>query len=99
VAVSYTRFTLRHAQILADDKCLLVIDDTHGNITIYCDQMSSMDAAVRQKRFRKSLNRDKIGQDFLLAYDETKRMLAVCGSHKVWILIQLSIILLKGLGM
>ena len=42
-----------------------------------------MDGAVKRDR-RRILHRDKIGHDFLLAFDESKRMLAVCASTKVW---------------
>lgn len=42
-----------------------------------------MDAAIQQARAIKILNRDKMGEDVLFAYDEAKRTLAVCASAKV----------------
>ena len=42
-----------------------------------------MDAAIQRGRAVKTLNRDKVGDDVLFAYDEAKRMLAVCASVKV----------------
>lgn len=77
----------RHAQLLANDKCLLVVDDPSGNLMIYCERMSSLDTALRNRKHRKILHRDKIGQDLLLTFDETKRMLAVCVTEKVRTLI------------
>ena len=43
-----------------------------------------MDAAIQSGRPPiKALNRDKVGEDVLFAYDEAKRMLTVCASAKV----------------
>jgi hypothetical protein len=42
-----------------------------------------MDGATANAR-GKPLNRAKIGQEFLLAYDESKKMLAVVSSDKVY---------------
>jgi hypothetical protein len=42
-----------------------------------------MDAAIQRNKPIKTLNRDKVGEDALFAYDEAKRMLTVCASAKV----------------
>jgi hypothetical protein len=42
-----------------------------------------MDAAIRRAKPIKTLNRDKVGEDVLFTYDESKRMLVVCASAKV----------------
>ena len=42
-----------------------------------------MDAAIQRAGAIKTLNRDKMGEDVLFAYDEAKRTLAVCASAKV----------------
>ena len=39
--------------------------------------------AIKRERPIKRLNREKLGQDVLFAFDETKRALAVCASKKV----------------
>ncbi|KAF8548835.1 hypothetical protein OG21DRAFT_670471 [Imleria badia] len=44
--------------------------------------LEGMDSAIAQGR-RKQLNREKVGQEFLLAYDESKKMLAVVSSQKL----------------
>lgn len=78
-------FNCRHAQLLEHDRFLLVISDRHsGNILIFLERTSAMDGAIKSRKHRKLLHRDKIGQEFLLAFDEVKRMLAVCASKKVW---------------
>jgi hypothetical protein len=42
-----------------------------------------MDAAIQRARAIKTLNRNRMGEDVLFAYDEAKRTLAVCASAKV----------------
>ena len=42
-----------------------------------------MDAVIQRVKAIKTLNRDKVGDDVLFAYDEAKRMLTVCASAKV----------------
>ena len=68
--------------MLEGEKLLLVVADRAGNLIIYLDQLASMQGAIARGR-GKSLNREKIGQDFLLAYDESKKMLAVVSSDRV----------------
>ena len=56
--------------------------DRAGNLSVYLDRLAGMDGATAHGR-GKPLNRAKIGQEFLLAYDESKKMLAVVSSDKV----------------
>ena len=42
-----------------------------------------MDGAIQRSKAIKTLNRGKVGEDALFAYDEAKRMLFVCASAKV----------------
>ncbi|KAI0698512.1 hypothetical protein C8T65DRAFT_697822 [Cerioporus squamosus] len=48
-----------------------------GDCLIYAPPVSAIDHAIRKKAVKK-LSRDKLGDHFLLAYDETKRVLALC---------------------
>jgi hypothetical protein len=73
----------RHAQLLQTDRLLLIVVDRAGNLLIFLEPFSAMDGAVKRDR-PKTLHRDKIGHDFLLAFDESKRMLAVCAATTVW---------------
>ena len=50
---------------------------------LYLEHLSTMDAAIKQAKGIKNLNRDKIGEGVLFAYDEAKRTLAVCASANV----------------
>lgn len=69
-------------QILENEKLLLVLVDWE-KIFIYLDLLPAVDAAIRESRTIKTLDREKLGQDFLFAYDETRRTLAVCASKTV----------------
>jgi hypothetical protein len=42
-----------------------------------------MDGAIRLRKYTKFLHRDRIGQEFIAAYEESKRMLIFCASTKV----------------
>lgn len=72
----------RRAQLLEGDKLLLVVADCAEDLSIYLDGLEGIDCAIAQGR-RKLLKREKIGKEFLLAYDESKKMLAVVSSNKV----------------
>ncbi|KAF8428935.1 hypothetical protein L210DRAFT_3623712 [Boletus edulis BED1] len=74
--------SIMHAQLLESDKLLMVIADRSGNLFVYLDSLASIAGAVARGR-GKPLNREKIGQDFLLAYDEAKKLLAVVSSEKL----------------
>jgi hypothetical protein len=78
----------RHAQILDGGKLLLIIEDSEV-LCVYLDSPAALDHALSRGRSsaKRTLHRDKIGSDVILAYDEQKRMLSVCASSKVRVLI------------
>ena len=53
------------------------------DILIYLERTDVIGNAIYHSRFKKKLHKEKIGNDFLLAFDESKRMLAVCATDKV----------------
>ncbi|THH22123.1 hypothetical protein EUX98_g8249 [Antrodiella citrinella] len=73
---------LKHIQLLRDGRCLAVTETDSGHVKVFVDRCQEIDRAIEFDRSRKQLHREKIGQDFLLAFDESKRMLAVCGTEK-----------------
>ncbi|KIM92371.1 hypothetical protein PILCRDRAFT_417 [Piloderma croceum F 1598] len=77
-------YTIVHGQLLQNDRLLLIVIDRSGNLLIFLEYLNAMDGAVKRNRPR-TLHRDKIGHDFLLAFDESKRMLAVCASTKLFL--------------
>ncbi|KAM5540363.1 hypothetical protein V8D89_005821 [Ganoderma adspersum] len=82
---SSTSFTLSadtyiaYAHLLPQSRILLVTRDHAGEGRVYVSSVTSLRSALQGKRPLKELKRDKIGENFMLAYDETKRVLAVCG--------------------
>jgi hypothetical protein len=69
-------------RLLENERLLLVLADRDKH-AIYLERLSAIDAAIQSGRTVKALNRDKVGEDVLFAYDEAKRMLTVCASAKV----------------
>jgi hypothetical protein len=73
----------RHGQLLEKDRLLLVVSDRDGKLFIFLDTLASMDGAIRRRKSIKVLHRDKIGEEFILTYEESKRILVLCASTKV----------------
>jgi hypothetical protein len=65
-----------------NEKLLLVLADREKH-SIYHERLSAMDGAIQRGKAIKTLNRDRMGEDALFAYDEAKRMLTVFASAKV----------------
>ena len=82
LSTSYPR-QHRYAHILEDDRIILCLVDSQGNILIFIDRLSRIDAAIQSQSYAKFINQDKIGQPCLFAYDESKRMLAIYAPVKV----------------
>jgi hypothetical protein len=75
-----TLFSL--SQLLENERLLLVLAD-RDKYSIFLERMSEVDTALQRGRTTKTLHRSKAGEDFLFAFDEEKRMLAVCTSATV----------------
>jgi len=69
-------------QILENEKLLLVLIN-RDRVFIYLDRLPAISTTIRRREPIKRLNLEKLGQDVLFAFDETKRALAVCASKKV----------------
>ena len=82
----HLRSTLRRFrsfyQILENGKLLFILLDL-DRVVIYLDHLPAMNFTVQRDRAVKCLNREKLGDNLLFAFDETKRALVVCGSAKV----------------
>jgi len=68
--------------LVENERFLLILADRDKH-AIYLERLTEMDAAIQRAKAIKTLNRDKVGENVLFAYDEGKRMLAVCASAKV----------------
>ena len=70
-------FYHRHIQLLQNDRCLLVV-----GAEIYLERIGDLFAAIVGSKAKKTLVRYH-GDRLLFAYDETRRMLAICVADKV----------------
>ena len=77
-----SRLFSRFCQFLDGEKLLLILVD-QVRVTIYLERLAAMDIAIQRRRAVKVLNREKLEQDVLFAFDETTRALAVCAPTKV----------------
>ncbi|KAH8094847.1 hypothetical protein BXZ70DRAFT_339404 [Cristinia sonorae] len=75
-------YNIRHIQLLEDRRCLIVTESGAGLVKIYLEKYSELDRVMEFNIPKKQLHCEKIGRDYLVAYDETKRMLAICGSEQ-----------------
>ncbi|KAJ3555967.1 hypothetical protein NM688_g2284 [Phlebia brevispora] len=71
-----------HIQLLDGQRCLLVVEDADG-VAVYLEQAQHIAAAAERRQCKKQLRRERVGNDVLMAYDESKRMLAVCAVEKM----------------
>jgi hypothetical protein len=74
-------FPLRFIQIIDGDMCLLILDNRRGKLYVFLEDITTLNMALERGKYKKLLHRDKLGQTCVMAYDETKRMLAVCGTN------------------
>jgi hypothetical protein len=74
-------FPLRFIQIIDGDMCLLILDNRRGKLYVFLEDITTLNMAIERGKYKKQLHRDKLGQTCVMAYDESKRMLAVCGTN------------------
>lgn len=72
----------RFAQLLENDRLLLVVANREKTMSIFLDTLERMRVAVENGTCRKKIRCDLIGQDFTFTYGACKRMLALCSSTK-----------------
>ncbi|KAF9231472.1 hypothetical protein BU15DRAFT_68308 [Melanogaster broomeanus] len=75
-------FVISRAQLLEDEKILLAVTDRVGNSYIYYENLTTIDNALARKT-AKQMHGGKVGQNFILAFDESKRMLCVVATSKL----------------
>ncbi|KAH9959519.1 hypothetical protein BJV74DRAFT_984284 [Russula compacta] len=74
---------VKYAHLLEGDRILVVLVDSQGNVMILLERLTRIDAAIKNRSYAKFFHKDKIGQTCLIAFDETKRMLAVYASARM----------------
>ena len=70
-------------QLLENDRLLLIIQDNQGRLFVFLETLAKIGHSIERNKFKKQLYQEKIGHDFILSFDESKRMLAICASSKV----------------
>ncbi|KIJ61761.1 hypothetical protein HYDPIDRAFT_115585 [Hydnomerulius pinastri MD-312] len=75
-------YSVSHAQLLEGEMVLVVLVDRDGNLLPFLEHLNGIGHAISRQR-GKLLHRDKIGEKFLLAFDESKRMLSVVACEKL----------------
>ncbi|KAJ7931787.1 hypothetical protein B0H13DRAFT_2227876 [Mycena leptocephala] len=77
-------YRILHAQLLESGKLLLILEDPQI-LYIFLESPSALYHAVSRGRnsAKRTLHRDKIGNDVILSYDEQKRMLSICAASKL----------------
>ncbi|KAA1477855.1 hypothetical protein DENSPDRAFT_933970 [Dentipellis sp. KUC8613] len=80
-----TQRMIAHVQLLESDRLLLILvtEDGTGEVEIYLESSATVSGAIANRRYKKMFHVSKIGEDPLFAFDESKRILAVCGSIKL----------------
>ncbi|KAG2365210.1 hypothetical protein BDR07DRAFT_1399490 [Suillus spraguei] len=74
--------SVARAQLLSGDKILLATTDRYGNLMVFLESLNAIEGALTHQGRGKKLNRDKIGE-FILAFDESKRLLSVVAREKL----------------
>ncbi|KAH8977868.1 hypothetical protein EDB86DRAFT_3091364 [Lactarius hatsudake] len=74
---------VKYAHLLEGDRILLGLVDAQGNVMILLDRLSRIDATILSRSYAKFFYQDKIGQTCLIAFDESKRMLAIYASARM----------------
>jgi len=75
-------FSISHSQLLEGDRLLLVLIDRNANLHLHLDRLNNIENSIGRER-GKMLHRNKIGDEFLLAFDESQAMLAVISCDKL----------------
>ncbi|KAK7684549.1 hypothetical protein QCA50_012496 [Cerrena zonata] len=68
-------------QLLQDDRCLLVIE-SNESLNIYLERMDAIGKALENRMPKRTLRMERINCDYLLAFNESKRILALCTTNK-----------------
>ncbi|EIW81351.1 hypothetical protein CONPUDRAFT_82336 [Coniophora puteana RWD-64-598 SS2] len=72
-----------YLQFLENEDLLFITSDRMGNVQVYCEPLDALERAINHVRYKKQLSHDKIGDDFLITFNESKQTLAVFESQKL----------------
>ncbi|KAI0089045.1 hypothetical protein BDY19DRAFT_122025 [Irpex rosettiformis] len=69
-----------HIQLLQNSRCLVMVQMENGDVEIFVDSHAEIRQALRRMRSKKVLKQDKIGDHFLMSFNEATRVIAVCNT-------------------
>jgi hypothetical protein len=70
-------------QLLSNEKVLMIVDVGNGKLSMYLERLADMDGAIKRPGREKTLHKDRIGQDLVVAFDEQQHSFVVCASVAV----------------
>ncbi|KAI5122456.1 hypothetical protein M0805_008767 [Coniferiporia weirii] len=70
---------IRLLQLLENNKSLIIVEDLGHDLRVFLENLSNLDSAIANGRSKKVIKREKTGHDIVVAYDEGRRALVVCG--------------------
>ncbi|KAH7105371.1 hypothetical protein BKA62DRAFT_689459 [Auriculariales sp. MPI-PUGE-AT-0066] len=68
--------SIKYIQLLTNDKCFMVVASS-DLLMIYLEPLSRLDAAVSNNRFKTKIHLEKLGKNYVLTFDESKRAMAI----------------------
>jgi hypothetical protein len=71
-----------HFQLLANGRCFMVVSGVDA-LMIYMEPIGQLEAAVANSRFKTKIVYERIGRDFVLTFDESKRAMAIMATNNV----------------
>ncbi|KAI0295672.1 hypothetical protein B0F90DRAFT_1820352 [Multifurca ochricompacta] len=74
---------VKYAHLLEGDRILLGLINSQGNVLIYIESLARVDNVIQSQSFTRLFHKDKIGETGIIAFDESKRMLAFCASTRM----------------
>ena len=72
-----------YIRALENDRVLMIVDHGNDNIAIYLESLIGINGAIKRGTQKTSLKKARIGSDFLVAFNEQKRVLVICSATKV----------------
>lgn len=54
-----------------------------GDVEVFVERYPEVNTAVRLRRFKKCLKQDRLGANFLVSFNEAKRVMVVCAMDEV----------------
>ena len=60
-----------------------MVVDSDGKLFTFLDTLAGMDGAIKRRKHVKVIHSDRTKQEFILTFDESKRMLVFCAATEV----------------